>query len=143
MNTVATSLPAALAGLSDGDSREPGWRREDLPLVARLAAADGFACLGGQVQFRLPDGTCELYWRSFDPEDRASSEPWFDFVHRSWSEALQQLDALPSDDDLIIEAKRDFEFLKAKASSDLRPRLWFVAYPVSEIEWHALRSAKT
>lgn len=59
-------LPPDIRALGDLRGNEYAWRRADLPRVFDAAKLAGLANLGGQVQFRLPDGTCELYWQNFD-----------------------------------------------------------------------------
>ena len=42
---------------------EYGWTVASFPNALTKAEACGYACLGGQFQFRLDDGsTCEMYW---------------------------------------------------------------------------------
>jgi hypothetical protein len=58
------------------------------------AAASGLANLGGQAQFRIPDGTCDLYWLSLDSGERRPNETWESYVTRSAAEVLAQFTAL-------------------------------------------------
>jgi len=47
--------------------KEYGWSVSLFPAALAAAEARGYACLGGQFQFRLGDGgTCEMYWLSSD-----------------------------------------------------------------------------
>lgn len=55
---------------------EHGWRFEDLPALLAEARSLGIAVLGGQVQFKLPDSTCELYWQNADASPRRDGETW-------------------------------------------------------------------
>jgi len=41
---------------------EYGWSVSSFPDALARAEAHGFACLGGQFQFRLEEATCEMYW---------------------------------------------------------------------------------
>jgi len=73
----------ATANLS---GKEYAW-----PTNAFLAALDesasaGFACIGGQFQFRFPDGTCEMYWLEADARDKEPSEIWSVYVERARQE---------------------------------------------------------
>jgi hypothetical protein len=120
-------LPEEILALADWRFDEAAWRRKDLPLVAAAAIALDLACLGGQVQFRVPDGIAELYWQDFDPTDRKPDEDWSAYVARSWSEALFLLDSLPSDQQLI-DAARTFAGLQDRAEAELLEGLWFVTY---------------
>ncbi|MGA7925849.1 MAG: hypothetical protein WCA20_07620, partial [Candidatus Sulfotelmatobacter sp.] len=65
---------------------EYGWSVAVFPDALAEAEGRGYACLGGQFQFRLDDGTCEMYWLNADSKDRAHGESWADYCHRSCSE---------------------------------------------------------
>jgi hypothetical protein len=121
-------LPQDILALADWRGGEAAWRRKDLPLLAAAAAGLGFACLGGQVQIRLPDATAELYWQDFDPVERRPAEDWETYVRRSWSEALFLADSLPSDEALIGAARSAFEALAQRTDAELADGLWFVTY---------------
>ena len=69
-------LPEAIRALADLRGNEFAWRRRDLPRVFDAAKAARLANLGGQVQFRLPDGTCDLYWQTFDVVSGRPDESW-------------------------------------------------------------------
>lgn len=120
-------LPQAVLNLADWRGGEAAWRRADLPRVAEAAVRLGFACIGGQVQFRLPEATAELYWQDFDPADRRASEDWAAYVDRSWKEALFLAAGLPADDVLIGQARK-FSGLESLPKAKLQQALWFVAY---------------
>jgi hypothetical protein len=107
---------------------EYGWSVSSFPDALASAQAHGYACLGGQFQFRLDDGgTCEMYWLDADSKERADGESWVDYCHRSCSEVLHRFQ--------YLAAATDF---KTQASSwpsvqiDPTKSLVFVAYFVSE-----------
>jgi hypothetical protein len=56
--------------------KEYGWSVLSFPDAVARAEARGYACLGGQFQFRLDDGTCEMYWLAADSKERARGESW-------------------------------------------------------------------
>jgi hypothetical protein len=59
---------------------EYGWSIISFPVALDRAKAHGYACLGGQFQFRLGDGsTCEMYWLSADSKERLPGEQWADY----------------------------------------------------------------
>lgn len=124
-------LPAELLERADLRANEPAWRRDDLPQLAEKAKALSFACLGGQVQFRFDDSTCELYWLSYDPAERWPNETWQAFVQRSWDEMIAKLNALPDNDAIICEARKNFTTV---TDADLSDGPWFVTYPISRSE---------
>jgi hypothetical protein len=88
-------LPEAIRELGDLRGNEYAWRRHDLSRVFDAAKAARLANLGGQVQFRLPDGTCELYWQNFDVASRGPDESWGAFVERSRADVDVAASILP------------------------------------------------
>lgn len=123
-------LPEAIRELGDLRGNEYAWRRHDLSRVFDAAKAARLANLGGQVQFRLPDGTCELYWQNFDVASRGPDESWGAFVERSRADVDVALSRIPPDEELIAEGLAHFDFLRAEASGgvDLASALCFVSY---------------
>jgi hypothetical protein len=59
-------LPAEI--LTKGSLRggEYAWRVDDIPLVIDAAREAGLVSIGGQLQFRGPEFTCECYWVEVD-----------------------------------------------------------------------------
>ena len=95
-----------------------------------MAKAHGYACLGGQFQFRLDDGTtCEMYWLNADSEDRDSTESWMDYSRRSCLEVLTKFQNLVSVTDFKKEAAN-----WPMAQIDPTRNLVFVGYFVTEVE---------
>ena len=125
-----STLPPAIRALGDLRGNEYAWRREDLPRVFEAAKAAGLANLGGQVQFRLPDGTCELYWQNFDVVSRRHDEPWDAFVERSRIDVDVALSRLPPDEELVADGLAHFEFLRDQAAArvNIKAALCFVSY---------------
>jgi hypothetical protein len=67
-------LPTAItigAGLRGNEYR---WPIHSFPDALAKAEALGYACLGGQFQFRLDDATCEMYWLSVVRVNAAGSQ---------------------------------------------------------------------
>ena len=109
---------------------EYGWRRRDFKATVEKAVEMGLCIIGGQVQFKFPDGTCELYWHRYDTADRKSGENWPEYCQRTKDECLKKFEKLPSDTDLIKEGIENFDFLREKANSDnqLGDFLIFILY---------------
>jgi hypothetical protein len=80
---VESLLPPAVLCKALLRGNEYAWPLDDVPAAIAAARSVGLATLGGQVQFRTPDGTCELYWLNADAEDWRSGEAWSEFVTRS------------------------------------------------------------
>jgi hypothetical protein len=99
-------LPAELTESASLRGNEYAWSPEAFPMVLAKAEALGFACLGGQFQFRAPGATCEMYWLNADAEDRLPHEPWSAYVSRSSTEVRSAFHALIKSTDFLAEAQR-------------------------------------
>ena len=109
---------------------EYGWSISSFPDALTRAQAHGYACLGGQFQFRLDDGvTCEMYWLDSNSKERAPGESWVDYCHRSCSEVLSRFQNLVSATDFKKEASS-----WASVQIDPTKSLVFVAYFITEGE---------
>jgi len=108
---------------------EYGWNIPSFPEALASAETLGYACLGGQFQFRLDDGsTCEMYWLNADSKERTDGEPWVEYCHRSCSEVLNRFQGLVSRTDFGKEASN------WRIQIDPIEKLVFVAYFVTEAE---------
>jgi hypothetical protein len=86
-------------------ANEYGWSIESFPIALARAEAHGYACLGGQFQFRLNDGsTCEMYWLHADSKERMPEELWAAYCHRSCSEVKENFQRLMLATDFSKEA---------------------------------------
>jgi hypothetical protein len=92
-------LPPEIAKGASLRGNEYGWPISAFPAAFAKARSLGFACLGGQFQFRSPGNTCEMYRLSANPTDRRDHEPWSAFSHRSCSEVVSQFKGLVSKTD--------------------------------------------
>jgi hypothetical protein len=97
-------LPPSVLSKATLRGNEYAWPLAAVEEAVTAAAACGLANLGGQAQFRIPEGTCELYWLSLDSGARLSHEPWESYVARSAAEVLVQFTALRELTDFIKEA---------------------------------------
>ena len=122
-------LPPDVLETAIHSGHELGWRMEQFPAALKRAAAAGVACVGGQFQWVLPDGTCEAYWLNADAAPRQPEEPWPKFVARCEQLVLDGFNNLAASVNFDIEADR-FEFLKDKKAQgiSLAEYLLFVAY---------------
>jgi hypothetical protein len=128
LRVVEASLPLAVMDKASLRGREYAWSLADVPEVVAAAREAGIATLGGQIQFRLPNGTCELYWRCADVGEQRTSEPWVEYVARSADEVLAGVRQLPVTE-LITEGLqwREVAALHA-AGADVAEYLCFVLY---------------
>lgn len=108
---------------------EFGWRKEDFLAALHEAASEGFACIGGQFQWVLPDGTCELYWLNADASPRIPNESWASYVKRSEEEVEKGYECILRTSDFNEESNK-FDFLREKKAEgiSLDEYLVFIAY---------------
>jgi hypothetical protein len=110
--------------------KEYGWTVSSFPDALARAETRGYACLGGQFQFRLDDGgTCEMYWLAADSEKRTKEESWVAYSRRSCLEVLKRFQQLASGTDFGKEASN-----WQSVQIDPTVSLVFVAYFVTEDE---------
>ncbi len=112
-------LPNEILQKAIVSGNEYGWKRTDFKNVLEKAVENGLGIIGGQVQFKLPDGTCELYWQKYDSTEKQSGENWTEYCERTKNECLDQFDNLPSDSELVKDGIENFEFLKEKKDLNL------------------------
>lgn len=128
-------LPADLILGATLRGNEWGWSLSSFPAAVAQAAKLGYACLGGQFQFRLEDGsTCEMYWLNADNSaDKRPEESWADYSRRSSREVLERFHHLVSITDFRKEALT-WRPLQTLIAGGLDPKsiLVFVAYFVTE-----------
>jgi hypothetical protein len=122
-------LPHHLLMKANLKGLEYAWRKEDIREVIFTAKEYGLACLGGNVQFRIPDGTCDLYWLEYWADDRKPDESWRDFVSRSADECYLQIENMVNTKDIVREAYNGFSILKEMAQKvDISIYMWFILY---------------
>jgi hypothetical protein len=123
------SLSEAVLATAVRAGKELAWRRDDVIPTLTAARDAGLACLGGQVQFRCPGGTYELYWLNFDPaEDDDIS--WAARVTRTFRECASAFERLVETTNFEEEARRAFPSLNERIGSgvDLEQYLVFPCY---------------
>jgi hypothetical protein len=135
---MMSELPSGMTSGATLRSNEYGWTISTFPNAIAIAEADGYACLGGQFQFRLADGSvCEMYWLSADSNERLEGEPWKDYSHRSCTEVLEKFRHCLSQTDFRKEAAQ------WPLPIDTADDLVFVAYFVTETDLAAISSQRT
>jgi hypothetical protein len=121
-------LPPDISQGSALRGNEYGWSLSSFPDALASAEARAYACLGGQFQFRLDDGSsCEMYWLAADSKERVDGEPWVDYCHRSCSEVLNRFQHLAYSTDFKKEAS-SWPSVQIDPTKDLV----FVGYFVTE-----------
>jgi hypothetical protein len=139
--TAPDNLPVELTTGATLRGTEYGWRIDSFPDAVAKAEAFGFACLGGQFQFRLNTGIYEMYWLCADSGDQEPNEIWTDYCHRSCSEVLNGFNKLLVESDFDQQASGWPMLRDAMAQAvDRNQFLVFVAYFVDETEYANLTS---
>jgi hypothetical protein len=84
-------LPKHLLDIAVRSGNEYGWHYADALNVIEAALWLQIAITGGQVQYKLPNGTCELYWLSYDVDERKANEDWIAYCQRAASECIDRI----------------------------------------------------
>lgn len=137
---MIATLPPEIARDASFDGQEYGWRILSFPTTLAAAERLGFACLGGQLQFRINGSIFEMYWLNADASDRLPNELWLDYVQRSCSEVGRTFAELVRNLN-IQKVVQEWPALNAMLASgiDASESLVFVAYFVTQEEFTALR----
>jgi len=133
---MSVSLPPDVVNGASLRGNEYGWRVSDFLEALSAAKTHGLACVGGQFQFRLPEGTYEMYWLNADSADRCNGESWADYSRRSCSEVQDKFNDLVSKIDFEKEASKRGLLSSAVES------LAFVAYFETEASLAELSAAR-
>jgi hypothetical protein len=92
--------------------------------------------VGGQLQFLLPDGTCECYWVSVDPlAEEPDGLSWRERVKLAAEKSLKQFSDLQAQCDFLAEGRKAFgnHFASFEAAGgDPTDRLCFIWYLEAE-----------
>lgn len=126
-------LPQDLLAEATLRGNEYAWPLADIPKVIEAAKENNLVSIGGQLQFRFPDGgTCECYWVQVDPHQTLPSDlPWAERVTRTAETALRDFRELQLRWDFISEGREAFaaEFEKWEAKGgDPATAMCFVWY---------------
>ena len=126
-------LPPDILARASRRGNEYAWPVDDIPLVIAAAKDALLASVGGQLQFRLPDGaTCECYWVNVDVGATPGSS-WPERVEQSARIALEKFEDARSRDDLLREGMTFPSVAEAATSgTDLESAMCFVWYLVDE-----------
>ena len=115
-NTEERRLPETILNKAIKSGNEFGWRQTDFIETIETAKNLRMGIVGGQVQYVFPDGTCELYWLSYDPTERQPGEDWIKYCNRTADETINKFKHLIIKTDFEKEASTSFDFLRDKKS---------------------------
>ena len=136
------ALPPEVLQRASRAGNEYAWRVQDIPELIEAARLSNLISIGGQLQFRLPDGgTCECYWVEVDTYKSVDMAlPWEERVTRTAEVALRDFQALQSRFDFIAEGRtlfaRHLDALVAQGR-DPADSMYFVWYVMSEADTKA------
>ena len=117
-NLEEKRLPETILKKAIKSGYEYGWRQTDFIETIETARKLKMGIVGGQVQYILPDGTCELYWLTYDPTERQTGEDWNKYCNRTADETINKFKDLISKTDFEKEALT-FDFLRDKKSKGI------------------------
>lgn len=122
-------LPKEIRNKAIECGNEFGWKQQDFREVVDAARQVPMAITGGQVQYIFKDGTCELYWLSYDPDERLPNEDWLNYCNKTASQSIEKFDRLIKETDFEKESL-SFEFLKNKKDEgvDIEEHKVFIIY---------------
>lgn len=144
---MINKLPREILDRSTLRGNEYAWAIDDVPQVIKACEAADLVNVGGQLQFRLPDGeTCECYWVEIDALKQV--EPgltWSRQVEQSAQIALRDFAELTRSSDFLAEGRKAFQSqfrMLEDAGGDPRDFLCFVWY-AAENPKAAMQEAST
>jgi hypothetical protein len=125
-------LPVEILARATRSGKEYAWPVEYIPRVIEAARQADLLNVGGQLQFILPDATCELYWLDIDTFKLVPETlPWSERVERTAVEAAIAFNKLRTERDFVSEGRKEFaDHLTKfeKAGGDLSEVMRFVWY---------------
>lgn len=131
-NAPEMLLSDTLRSAACRSGNEWGWRPDAIPLVIDEAEKLGLLNVGGQLQFLMPEGTCECYWVEVDA---LMGEPegltWAERVALAAATARQKMEDVSRRSDFIEEGRKAFAAFFAAyeaAGGDVRDRMCFIWY---------------
>jgi hypothetical protein len=128
-NKEERRLPETILNKAVKSGNEFGWRQTDFIDTIETARKLKLGIVGGQVQYVFQDGTCELYWLSYDPRERQVGEDWIDYCNRTADETIKKFKELITKTDFDKETS-SFDFLRDKKSKgvNIEDKKIFIIY---------------
>jgi hypothetical protein len=132
------TLPPILLEGATLRRNEYAWTPDKFSEAVRSAPGFGFACLGGQFQFRTESGVWEMNWLNADSKDRGADEEWSKYAARSCAEVLESFRRLIGSVEWDAEAAKWNGLLEELQGRKAFDYVVFVAYFVTDIEYARL-----
>ena len=116
--------------------KEYAWPVDVIPDVIAAAQQANLVNVGGTLQFRMPDATCECYWIEVDNyPDRIDKLPWQERVEKTAEYTLKEFKSLRDTKDFLAEGRKAFaKHIDAYLANggELNDAMCFVWYLESE-----------
>jgi hypothetical protein len=129
-------LPAEILAKASLRGDEYAWRADDIPLVIDAAREASLVNIGGQLQFRGPDFTCECYWVEVDTYKAIAGDLPFEVrVDLTAKAARDAFDQLRREVDFLAEGRTAFVEVLNRYEEEggaLSDVIWFVWYVSSK-----------
>jgi hypothetical protein len=138
MDSSAKLLPEHILCRATLCGNEYAWPVEDIPTVIEAAKAANLINIGGQLQFRIPAGTCECFLVEVDTyKDVSKNLPWSERVSATAVAAQTQFQHLRDEYDFVAEGRSGFgphlDAFEAQGG-EINDALCFVWYVASQQE---------
>ena len=138
-NSAELYLPQELLQKANLRGKEYAWPIDLIPEVITAAQRANLLSIGGQLQFRFPDGsTCECYWVDVDTYKSVPSNIlWKERVDLAAEFALRDFQTLKNTYDFLNEGREGFaKHIDAYLTSGgvLNEAMYFVWYVATEEE---------
>ena len=102
-------LPADLLARATLRGNEYAWPLDDIPEVIEAGQKANLVSIGGQLQFRLRDATCECYWVQVDTYQSVQKTlPWRERVECTAEASARDFAELFSNFDLLAAGREGF-----------------------------------
>jgi hypothetical protein len=103
-------LPNEILERASLRGNEYAWPVADIPLVIEAVGRSNLVNIGGQLQFRFPDGaTCECYWVEVDTGKTVlESLAWAERVAQTATVALRDFATISLNYDFFEEGRQNF-----------------------------------
>ena len=148
LTTAESRLPRHLIERALNGSGELAWTRDDIPAVIEAARDANLVNIGGQLQFRFPDGgTCECYWVEVDTYKTVpTSASWQERVDQTAIAAMAEFSQLSTKFDFLAEGHNSFAEVFAeyeRRGRDAARAMCFVWYVEAEKESEVIQTSGT
>lgn len=97
---------------------------DEFAKLAKKLNEKGISILGAQVQYRVPGGTCDMYWRTVDLSEKKLLESRKNFLKRNLSEAISSIETnfLSKVNEIDKDAIESFKFLEESVKKGVNIR---------------------